>query len=265
MEHEKRVAKALGISDYNEGGRTHRCILRVCADVSLDSTDEDIVKTTKELPLLLRRAIETARRSCAEADSGVKIDEESANDTESDSDSGSSSTSDEDASSSEEEEESKLEGGSIGWPWKAKKAVMSKSEALKRQIESFYTGRLNSELNAAHARAQEYINKHHSKHLERAQHALSKERDHIKMRHGDDWRHFHSSADDEMHKMLGEGSNLRAGDSGEEWKKPLFDEMRRIRTSALNATHEYVNEKAPKWKSEMMGHGERALEIMKSI
>ena len=264
MEHEKRVAKALGISDYTQGGRTHRCILRVCADVSLDSTDEDIVKTTKELPLLLRRAIETARRSCSEADSGVMI-EESSSDAESDSDSGSSSTSDEESSSSEEEV--KLEGGSIGWPWKAKKAVMSKSEALKRQIESFYTGRLNSELNAAHARAEEYINKHHSnsKHLERAQHALSKERDNIRMRHGDDWHQFHATAHDNMHKMIGEGTTLRAGESGEDWKNPLFDEMRRLRTTALNATHEYVNEQAPKWKSEMMRHGERALEIMKTM
>jgi hypothetical protein len=269
MEHEKRIAKALGINDYKEGGRTHKCILRICADVPLESSDEQIIQTTKMLPLLLRRAIETARRSCEEADAGVLV-EDVDDSSESDSDSGSSSSSDENLSSSEEEEEEKnLEGGSKGWHWKSKKAVQSKAAALKSQIESFYTGRINSELHDAHSRAHEYISKHPSEHLQRAQHALKKEKDNLEERIREGWSPFHSKAEEEMQrlhdKMISETADVELKGGEDSWKKPLFDGLRAIRTSALNSTHEYVNENAPKWKSEMMGHGERALGILKSI
>lgn len=276
MDHEQRIAKALGIREYKEGGRTHKCILRICADVPLESTDEQILHTTKQLPLLLRRAIETARRSCAEADKGVLIDDvdSSSASSKSDSDSGSSSSSEEGYSSLHGEVQRTLEGGGMrGWLWKSKKAVQSKAAALKSQIESFYTGRMNSELKDAHSRALEYISKHPSEHLQRAEHALKKEKDNLEARISEGWIPFHKNAEDQMKKLHeklipeggGDGSDKELHGGEENWKKPLFDGLRTIRTSALKATHDYVNENAPKWKSEMMGHGERAISILKSL
>jgi hypothetical protein len=246
MEHEKRVAQALGIKSYSPGGRTQKCILRVCAAVSLDTSDEDIVKASKSLPFMLRRAIDAAKKSCDEADDGQS--------SSSSSDSSSESSSDE-----EDAVDKALEGGEKkkDSKWEATKAVQSKTNALKMQLESFYRGRVAAELNAAHSKAADIISRHSSTHSERAKNALHKEREALEARVADGWKQFHEKAEKRMEKLI----PLEGGD----WRSTMKNGLREARSAAINATHEYINENAPAWKSEMQSHGERALKILNSM